>query len=194
MTTTIPPTVELVEGSRGSAVLSTDGAYRYLLTRSVAPFIADTTGVESRAVFVMLNPSKADADTDDPTVTKCIGFARRMGATELAIVNLFAYRATKPADLVAQHAAGVDIVGPDADLYIEGALLDHHDPDLLVVAWGGRPPKFPEAALNDRIAAVLDLLGPDVVALGATNAGAPRHPSRLGYDVERIRWAPPAGA
>lgn len=68
-----------------NAVISACGRYRYLLTRQVRPG-------SRTATFVMLNPSTADATSDDPTIRRCSGFARRLGCGKLVILNLFAVR------------------------------------------------------------------------------------------------------
>ena len=81
------------------AVVSDDGLYRYILTRTWDRSLP-------ALVFCMLNPSTADATVDDPTIRKCIGFAQRLGYGGIIVVNLFAYRATKPRELYAQLAAG----------------------------------------------------------------------------------------
>lgn len=84
-----------------SAIISLDGVYRYVLTRRWGP---------GRAVlFVMLNPSTADAAKDDPTIRRCIKHARALGGDALVVVNLYALRSTKPAAL-GKHA---DPVGPE---------------------------------------------------------------------------------
>ena len=77
--------------THSTAVISQDGLYRYHLERrwSDAPFLT----------FVMLNPSTADAEIDDPTIRRCVGFSKREGAGGIAVVNLYAFRATSPADL-----------------------------------------------------------------------------------------------
>jgi hypothetical protein len=82
---------EPVEDGRG-ALLSECGQYRYRLWRlwdALAPVM----------VWVLLNPSTADADTDDPTVRKCVGFARAHRYGGVVLVNLFAWRATDPKQL-----------------------------------------------------------------------------------------------
>jgi hypothetical protein len=79
-------------GDRG-ATLSDCGRYRYRLWRRWAD--------GPTVLFVMLNPSTADADVDDPTIRRCIGFARSWGAGALEVVNLYAWRATQPAELKA---------------------------------------------------------------------------------------------
>src|SRR5437588_2477108 len=102
-------TTDLLEPacSRGSAVFSPDGRYRYLLTRRL--------GRSRRvATFIMLNPSTADAINNDPTIRKCVGFARRWGCGLLQVVNLFALRATEPRVL----RAAADPVGPENSRWI----------------------------------------------------------------------------
>lgn len=104
------------------AILSDDGLYRYQLTR---------TWDEAKAVvtFIMLNPSTADADVDDATIRKCIGFAQRWNAGGIAVGNLFAYRETSPA--VMKRAR--DPVGPDNWNHLEALCRLS---DWVVCAWG----------------------------------------------------------
>jgi hypothetical protein len=143
------------------AVLSTDGVYRYLLTRQWA--------VGRRVLWVMLNPSTADARVNDPTITRCIDFSKQWGFARLDVVNLFAFRATDPKEL----AFAKDPVGSTNDWYIEEASAKA---DLTVVAWGAH------AMAEDRAVAVLELLK-DPHHLGTTKSGAPRHPLYLRKDT-----------
>ncbi len=82
-----------------AAVLSDCGVYRYTLSRSldhqgIDDEVSQRTGMpRKRCLFVMLNPSTADADTNDPTIEKCIKLARHWGYDRLDVVNLYAYRA-----------------------------------------------------------------------------------------------------
>ena len=77
-----------------SAVISPDGLYRYRLDRWWGP---ESEGMGSnRMPFMMLNPSTADADEDDRTIRRCIGFAHREGCNGITVVNIGAYRATDP--------------------------------------------------------------------------------------------------
>jgi hypothetical protein len=73
-------------------VLSPDGLYRYLLWRTWNP-------KANTMVWLMLNPSTADAMNDDPTIRRCIGFAQREGCGSIQVLNLYALRATKPKHL-----------------------------------------------------------------------------------------------
>lgn len=79
-----------------AASLSSCGSYRYLLVREWAP-----NG--RTAVFVLLNPSTADADRDDATTRRCINYAQDWGCNSAWIVNLYAWRARHPADLWKAH-------------------------------------------------------------------------------------------
>lgn len=157
------------------AILSPGGLYRYRLwriwDRDLAP-----------VAFVMLNPSTADASADDPTIRRCVGFARSWGSGGVVVVNLFAWRATKPTDLARVEARGddADIVGrPACDEHIRevGRVVDS-----VVCAWGASPLVRP-----DRVREVLALFPPgvEVSCLGRTREGHPRHPLYLCSDTRR---------
>lgn len=154
------------------AILSSDRIYRYWLLRR--------WGRGSLATFVMLNPSTADASQDDPTIRRCIGFAKSWGMAGIAVVNLYALRATNPADLWMAD----DPVGPRNDGHLEAAATISGGP--VVAAWGSN-------ARADRIERVLALQGMDrLQALGVTTAGQPRHPLYLRADATLTPWEVPA--
>src|SRR5437868_5145783 len=106
-----------------NAVISQCGRYRYVLTRQGG------TG-ERSAAFILLNPSTADATTDDPTIRRCIGFSRLWGCGRIAVLNLFAFRATQPGDL--KRVA--DPVGPENKTWFGRSLDDIDGP--VVCGWG----------------------------------------------------------
>lgn len=173
--------IALPEGSEISAAeMSTCGRYRYLLSRawSNAPPV----------LFVMLNPSTADASIDDPTIRPCRGFARREGAGGLVVVNLYAYRATNPGDL----AIAADPIGPDNDAAIDKAASVVRSERVragwdawVIAAWGS---SFPSRVGQLRAADVLARLrglGP-VMCLGVTSSGAPRHPLYVRSDAPLV--------
>lgn len=158
----MPPAVRrvhaalLVQGAvvRG-ATFSRCGAYRYALRRA-------WDASRPPALFVGLNPSTADAERDDPTIRRCIRFARDWGYGGVLVGNLFAFRATRPVDLKAAAAP----VGRANDRWLR-ALAG--EAAIVVVAWGN------DGRHRGRDRAVLDLLGA-VHCLGTTRSGAPRHP------------------
>jgi hypothetical protein len=157
----------------GRAVLSPDGVYRYVLERLFQPELDRNRG---RVLFVMLNPSTADALEDDPTVRRCVGFAQAWGYTELAVANLFAYRSVVPSKLY--DITVDDPVGPDNDHWIS---TEAKRADLTVCAWGVHGRHL------DRDRAVLALLADAGVrphALGLTRDLQPRHPLYMRGDAE----------
>lgn len=79
-----------------TALLSSCGKYRYVLKRKTKCPLRWV----KKCVFIMLNPSIADANIDDPTVRRCVSFAEREGCTDLSVVNLFALRSTDPDELL----------------------------------------------------------------------------------------------
>lgn len=162
----------------GKAVISDCGTFRYRLER-------EWPGErERRCLFIMLNPSTADAEKDDPTIRRCIGFAKREGCTSLAVVNLFAYRSTDPVWVW----GAPDPIGPDNDCYTHSELLRA---DLVIAAWGAHG--TPGAAL-ERARHIRQYVGAKpVFCLGKTNVGAPRHPLYIRKDqpLEPFGWMSP---
>ena len=159
---------------RREAVLSECGLYRYYLTR-----IWDVALPAMH--FVMLNPSTADAAQDDPTIRKCMGFARRNGCGGIAVTNLFAYRATDPKALIAAAKAGTDVAGPKG-----WAWLDVGTQRRPIAAWG-RNAYLP--ALADRLREVLRRYpGVEWLALDTMQNGGPAHPLMLPYSCSPKPW------
>lgn len=159
----------LFQLSPGSAIFSPCGRYRYSLRRTW------DLG-EGVATFIMLNPSTATAEVDDPTIRRCIRFARDWGYAGLEVVNLFAYRATKPLDLLAAPAP----VGPENDDRIRAAV---ERSALTVCAWGA----FPLARERALQLAWLFATFP-VCCLGTTKDGYPRHPLYVPADTRPVPW------
>jgi hypothetical protein len=158
----------LVSEIRTAEIDSTE-RFRYNFT-----WIWDLTG--PRALFAGLNPSKADALTDDHTVLKWRGFSKRLGCGGYEGVNPFAYRATDPKQLVTE----IDVIGGprNDDAILEAASRC----DLIVVCWGCPPSRL----LYPRIRHVEELLrrlGRPLKCWGRTKGGWPRHPLMLPYST-----------
>lgn len=158
-----------------AAEISPCGQYRYTLKRSpLSPYPDRGT-----AVFCMLNPSTADATTDDPTIRRCRGFADYWGCNGIVVVNLYALRSTDPRGLW-NHA---DPVGPDNDFWLRSVARDC---GTVVCAWGAN-------ARPDRVRQVVELLrsvGAQIRCLGQTKDGAPRHPLYIRADQQLVPWEP----
>jgi hypothetical protein len=139
-------------------------------------------------VFIMLNPSTATDTVDDPTIRRCVGFARREGYAQLEVVNLFAWRATDPNQL--RHVQ--DPVGPDNDRHILAACTRA---GLVVAAWGLNVITVGAPAAQ-RVAWVLGQLerhSIQLYCLGTTAgiAGQPRHPLYVRGDTPLTEWTLP---
>lgn len=151
------------------ADISSDGRYRYRLWRSWGP--------GTRCVWVMLNPSTADSNIDDPTIRKCVGFAQRWGHEGIEVVNLFAWRATKPSELYTV----ADPVGPRCDEALMAAVSSH---EHVVLAWGNN------GVLKGRGQEVFDLIRGECIpgALHKTGQDQPGHPLYLPYTTKPFSW------
>ena len=150
----------------GTAILSPCGNYRYLLGRRWSD--------GGLCCFVMLNPSTADADKDDPTIRRCIGYAKREGMGALEVVNLFAYRATDPKSLLNAK----DPIGPENDKFLREVFKRA---DLIVCAWGNH------GAFKSRDLQVEKLIGAKAKCLGVTSNNHPRHPLRVRKDAPLLQ-------
>lgn len=118
--------------------------------------------------WVMLNPSTADADIDDPTIRRCIAFSQREKFDRMYVVNLFDYRATKPADLF-KTPEPESIWNAPAIMNC----LDHSN--ALICAWGAGASKI-GSRMTVAIPAWARAERKPVLCLGKTKAGWPRHP------------------
>lgn len=165
-----------------SAVLSSCGTYRYRLERDISGGL-----LAGRAVaFVMVNPSTADAETDDATIRKVKGFAARMGAGRVIVGNLFAFRAT---DINALKTAP-DPVGPENDEHLKRILAEA---GTCVVAWGALsklPPHLRQRWI--RLANMAAFLGVRLQCLGTAKDGHPLHPCMIGYERPVLAWKEPS--
>lgn len=166
---------EAADDIRGAAVISDCGRYRYRLGREWNPDLP-------KVCFVMVNPSKADAVRPDPTITRCIGFARSWGGAEggpfggIDVVNLFALRSTDVTELKRASARGEDVIGPLNDQAITEAAAFA---GLVVCAWGVKA-KIPKRHVARPWHVTHKVLkGFSLFCLGLTKCGQPGHPLML---------------
>lgn len=153
-----------------SAKTAAEGLYRYCLTRTWSdrlPCIG----------FVMLNPSTADATKDDPTIRRCVNFARTWGYGGIEVGNLFAYRTSDPK--VLRRVS--DPIGSENDFYL---LQIQQRVEKIVVAWGN------SGSWQQRDRSILRLLSRSQIlyCLGVTLAGQPRHPLYAKEDTVLIPY------
>lgn len=167
-----------------SAVLSPCGAYRYRLDREVEPTCqcsrCTTAGDRPGYVlFVLNNPSVADAQIDDPTERRGWGFARAWGYRHFVFMNCNPFRSTDPK--LAQ-------MPPESVLSANGTMLWNVavGADRVVCAWGAGA----DRVLASRTQYILKLATSDrLYHLGLTKDGIPKHPLYLRSDSPLHRWA-----
>lgn len=161
-----------------AALISKDEVYRYWLARAWDLELPPM-------VFIGLNPSTADAVQDDPTIRRCISFAKAHDCGSIVMVNLFAFRATEPIEM--KKAA--DPIGPANDDWLVAAFGRAKETGgKVVAAWGVH------GQYKDRdyaVAALAERGGVELLCLGKTQAGDPRHPLYLKSDtpLEPLRSA-----
>ena len=160
-----------VRKTTSTAIFDQTHTHRYLLTR--------TWDSEKKSVlFIMLNPSTANGETNDPTIRRCINFAKAWGYGSLEVVNLFSLVSSDPKKLLTVKNS----IGEDNDSFILEAA---DSADKIIVAWGA----FPEA--RRRAAKVLNMLsemGCEAHCLGMSRGGQPKHPLYLPKDVGVVRY------
>ena len=157
-----------VDGIDYGAIFDINGRYRYSLWRA---WSNDTL----RIAFVLLNPSTADEQRNDPTIRRCMGFARAWNFGSMEVVNLFAYRATDYRELFKAN----DPIGEENNRFLMQAV---ERCSTVVVGWGTR------GTLLARDLQVLSLIAgrKDVHCLGITKDGQPRHPLYVKGDTSLV--------
>ena len=166
-----------------TAEISACGKYRYSLHRRW-----DANKQRRVCVFIMLNPSTASATKDDQTIRRCVGFAKALSCTELAVVNLFAHRAADPDELLKMDVPTA--VGPDNDMFIAETLKDE-GVSVVVGAWGAH--RAAELAYHElsrcvEVALMVRDAGKIIYCLGETRSGSPKHPLYAPKGSPLIRW------
>ena len=146
-----------------NAILSADRKYRYILSRTW-----DET--KPTVLFIGLNPSTADEEIDDPTIRKCINYAKSWGYGKILMPNLFAFRSTDPNNL--KHE--LDPVGSENNTYI---LKSASKADLVIACWGN------PGRLFNRDKEVISLI-PNLHCLKRNKNGTPHHPLYLSKDIK----------
>jgi hypothetical protein len=151
------------------AIFDATGLYRYTLWR-------EWDRTRSRVAIIMLNPSVANETQNDPTIRRCIAFARSWGHGSVEIVNLFAYRTSYSKELL----NATEPIGIDNDKYV---LQASNRSRRLVLAWGNW------GYVRNRAGQVCNLLAEiEVHCLGLTRTGQPRHPLYLAKDTQLMPY------
>lgn len=170
--------MKLLDGVRADAVFSSCGTYRYGLMRDWGGWNG-----QGHALWVMLNPSTATAEIDDPTIRRCQTFAIRWGLEGITVVNLFAFRSTQPAGLSTTE----DPVGPRNDAVL-AAVAASDKFKITVAAWGRH------GVLQNRGATVAGIFAGKGRTLHrvapVTRNGQPGHPLYVKGDAEPVPWSP----
>jgi len=136
--------------------------YRYTLYRSWDSNLG-------YAMFIGLNPSTADETLDDPTVRRCINFARAWGYGGLCMMNLFAYRTKDPKHMKAAHKP----IGVDNDKWL---ISESMRAGVIIAAWGNHGSYL---GRDEEVRVMLH----DLHYLALTKSGKPKHPLYLKKDL-----------
>lgn len=164
--------MDLLGDLHSSAHISEDGRYRAQLRRT-------WDERKEPAVFIMLNPSTADALQDDPTIRKCVGFAKSWNLGGIFVVNLFQLRATDPRELL----KGGELNPSDADAWITKAISYT---EVVIAAWGVL--KKPLRYRAREVTALVGGAGKRLMALKTAQDGSPYHPLYLKADLSPAYW------
>jgi hypothetical protein len=159
-----------------SACFSDCGTYRYILRRRWKK----DSGIVN---WIMLNPSTADHEQDDPTIRRCINFAKAWGYGGIVVTNLFAFRTKNPWSML----DAPDSIGPDNDhfLGLESALAN-----IRVAAWGINGTKKGRAEAVIPIISHGGTLPIHWIGNTRTSNGQPGHPLYIPKDSQPQLWSP----
>jgi len=173
----------IVYNGFNSAIFSKDRRYRYALTRRFRVQIPPKS-----FVVIGINPSTADEATDDPTIRRCVAFAKREGASELVMVNLFAFVQTDKLAFIKFASRSFDrAVGDENERTINSILRFRHEV-VVVCAWGTLNPILRSQAMWMRHKIELSRRQP--FCFGCNADGSPKHPLYLAADTPLVTYGP----
>lgn len=157
--------------------------YRYKLWRewdvdSLTGCCDDLAHPDEYLMVIGLNPSTADEAKDDPTIRKCIGFAKRLGYGALCMTNLFAFRATDPRAMKRE----ANPIGSDNDLHLK---VCAENAGLIVAAWGVNGAHLRR---NKQVFDLIEIKMRTVCCLRKTKSGHPEHPLYVPYDARPVSY------
>lgn len=164
-------------GPTGGATLSTCARYRYRLWR-------EWDAKLGKVAFHMLNPSDADAETDDPTIRKCVGFASRWGYGGIVVVNLFGFRSPYPNALTFEAHPVSEPGDPHRNFREVRAALD--EAEMIVPAWGNWGSKLNVGPDMLRTLEGMPQWQPKLHVLGFNKDCSPMHPLMVSYAVQPV--------
>ena len=153
---------------------SKDLRYRYTLWREFDPLLSIDSGY---VMFIGLNPSTATDEVNDPTIRRCVGFAKAWGYGALCMTNLFAYRATNPRVMQAQ----TDPIGAENDHWLRQCAKEAA---VIVAAWGSKG-----AHRGRGLSVACLLLEYPLMCLGLTKEHFPRHPLYAKSNLVPVRYS-----
>jgi hypothetical protein len=155
-------------------IISDCGTYRYTLTRHIPCALRWVKPL----LFILLNPSTATAQIPDPTTDRCVGYAKSWLCTNLTIVNLFAFRASEPTELL----KAADPIGPENDMHLLDQ-IEKHNLGEIVLGWGNNK------LAQTRVKKLQEMLnGRPVHCLMLNKNGSPRHPLYCKGDLQMSEY------
>jgi hypothetical protein len=153
------------------AELDATRTYRYTLYRA-------WSGAPGRVLWVMLNPSKADENDEDPTIRRCIGYSTAWGYGSLTVCNLFALVSTDPGVLWSHP----DPVGPEN---LEAIQREVIEADFVILAWGA----FQQKRVREQAVVTFEVVrSKDPHCLAIAKDGHPKHPLYLAATLKPVAW------
>ena len=158
---------------KNDAFISDCEKYRYWLKREPQIQMPE----KGTVLFVMLNPSTADASIDDPTIRRCRGFAKLWDCNGIIVANLYALRSTDPKQLWNSD----DPVGKSNDYWLRTLASEHID---VVCAWGANA----KQERVDKFKLMMGEVGARLWCLGTTKSGVPKHPLYIKADQPLLEW------
>lgn len=169
-----------INAINAGAVFSPCGRYRYVLRRTCGDMPAAAV-----PLWVMLNPSTADAVKDDNTIRAVTRITKAANYKGFRVGNLYALRSRDPAALWTAD----DPIGPDNDYWLRRMAAVS---PCTIAAWGAHEPpgRVARRGHRDYVERVLKLLtgyGP-VYCLGGNANGSPKHPLFIKSDVTPLLY------